>query len=175
MNVDSAFWDDAERLLCAEDAKDGIDRESFAALRQYLTATGMGPDGTTLRITAGGVSTKTLDWCQLAVTSRQELIDAGWEPPKKGGAGAGVERLPPDSIESWIVVPKLMAEEETGVGLEGDFSTAKARAERVRRVLKVLCARRLEMYPSPTQLSSLSARPSVSRPLNSFFSSLNNG
>ena len=80
-----------------------------------------------------------------------------------------VERLPPDSIESWIVVPKLMAEEETGVGLEGDFSTAKARAERVRRVLKVLCARRLEMYPSPTQLSSLSARPSMSRPLNFFF------
>jgi hypothetical protein len=79
------FWADAERMLCGAAGADGDrDRESVIALRSYLIAVGMGPAETTLRVTAAGVNNKAMEWCQLAVTSRSELIAAGWEPPEPG-------------------------------------------------------------------------------------------
>lgn len=144
------FWEDAEAMLCgASGAAGDRDRESFAALRSYLAAVGMGPTETSLRVTAGGVSKKAMKWCQLAVTSRSELVDAGWEPPETEAAPgeAPPPPPPPHAVEAWTIVGKLQAdEEETGVGLEGGCSAAQARAERARRVMTALCARRLAGY-----------------------------
>lgn len=152
------FWEDAEKMLCgASGAAGDRDRQSFAALRSYLTAVGMGPTETSLRVTAGGVSKRAMEWCQLAVTSRSELIDAGWQPPETLASPAEVPQPPPHAIEAWIVVGKLQAdEEETGVGLEGDCSAAQARVERARRVMTALCTRRLAGYPSAAELAAMS-------------------
>lgn len=150
------FWEEAERVLCGAAGPDGDrDRQSYSALRAYLTATGMGPGQTTITITSDGADKKAVEWCQLAVISRQELINAGWKPPEPGQT----EQLSPNSIEAWIVVGKLMTPKEeeakAGVGLENDVSISLAREERARRVLRALCERRLAMYSSEEDLTEL--------------------